>query len=146
MYMGYTYEWLPDVAIADAAFVARADSASELFIACALATAEVIVDLTGINPCRSQSLAVEAESLEELLHAWLDELIYLKDTKGLIFSEFEDLSINVDTNYSLRCLAHGEEIDQNRHTLGQDVKAVTYHLFGITEKKGRYEARVVLDI
>jgi len=144
--MGYSYDYLPDVATADAAFAARADTLEELFIAAALATAEVMVNLAGIRSIVKRKLSVRAENREDLLYRWLSELIYLKDVEYLIFIDY-NITITEDGAVSiLECTAGGEEIDQQRHELGQDVKAVTYHLFEIKEVDGKFRACVVLDI
>ena len=152
--MAYSYDYLPDVAIADAAFAARADTLTELFIAAALATAEVMVDIRSLRPIIRQRISVQGDSREDLLYRWLSELLYLKDVEYLIFVDYDIVisetatsSVEADGGkLALECTAGGERIDPRRHTLGQDVKAVTYHLFEIKEVEGEYLARVVLDI
>ena len=74
--MGYSYDYLPDVATADAAFAARADTLEELFIATALATAEVMVNLAGIRSVVKRKLSVRAENREDLLYRWLSQGIF----------------------------------------------------------------------
>lgn len=144
--MAYSYNYLPDIAIADAAFAAYGDTPEELFRAAALATAGVMIRLTDITVTVQKAITIQAETLEDLLYQWLSELIYLKDVERVIFVEF-DLSIkHVADRFELTAHAGGSEIDPIGHELGQDVKAVTYHLFGIKDVDGKYEARVVLDI
>jgi len=144
--MAYSYDYLPDVAIADAAFAARADTLTELFIAAALATAEVMVDIRSFRPIIRQRISVQGDSREDLLYRWLSELLYLKDVEYLIFVDYDIVISETGGKVALECTAGGEQIDPRRHTLGQDVKAVTYHLFEVKEVEGEYLARVVLDI
>ncbi len=144
--MGFSYKYLPDIVIADVAFLARGDTPSELFKAAALATAEVMVNPNGIDVVVRKDLAIRAENLEDLLFNWLSELVYVKDVEYLIFSEFDITIVEDKGGHLLTATLGGEEIDPRRHELGQDIKAVTYHLFEIKEVNGRYEARVVLDI
>ncbi len=144
--MGYSYKYLPDIVIADVAFVAYGDTPAEMFRAAALATTAVMVKLEDIHLVVRREMTIRAANLEDLLYQWLSELVYVKDLENLIFSEF-DISITRDKNgQQLTATVGGEEIDPHRYELGQDVKAVTYHLFEIKEVNGRYEARVVLDI
>ena len=144
--MGFSYNYLPEIVIADVAFRAVGDTPPELFQAAALATAEVMVNPRGINVENQRRIKLRAENLTELLFEWLAELIYIKDVEHLIFRQFDIAVAEAAEGYSLTATLGGEKIDPERHELGQDVKAVTYHLFEIKEVKGRYEAVVVLDI
>jgi len=144
--LAFSYNWLPDVAIADAAFRSEADSLAELFTAAALATTEVMIDLRDVRGRRKHTIRIQAENVEDLLFAWLSELIYVKDVQRLVFIDY---TISIDEgfdNLTLECTARGEKIDPDRHRLGRDVKAVTYHMFEVKEVGGKYEATVVLDI
>jgi SHS2 domain-containing protein len=144
--LAFSYNWLPDVAIADAAFRAEADTLAELFTAAALAVAEVMVNVRQIRACREHAFEIHADNVEDLLYRWLSELIYVIDVHHLIFVE-HDISIDEKNGgLTLKCTARGEEIDPQRHQLGRDVKAVTYHLFEVKEVGGKYQATVVLDI
>ena len=144
--MSHSFEYLPEIAIADAAFVARGSSLAELFTAAALATTGIMVELEDIRQTAERQISLDADSREDLLYQWLSELLYIKDVEYLVFSGF-DLAVAEDSG---RCRlsgkAFGERIDQQRHRLGQDVKAVTYHLFEIKQDSGEFTARVVLDI
>jgi len=144
--MSYSYNYLPDIAIADVAFHARGDSPAELFAAAALATTEVMIKPADIHKRIECTVSLRADNMEDLLYEWLSELIYLKDVERLIFIDFNINITGGDSTYDLQATLGGEEIDQNRHELGRDVKAVTYHLFEIKEVNNGYEARVVLDI
>jgi SHS2 domain-containing protein len=105
-----------------------------------------MVNPNGIDVVVRKDLTIRAENLEDLLFNWLSELVYVKDVEHLIFSEFDITIVEDKGGLLLTATLGGEEIDPRRHELGQDVKAVTYHLFEIKKVNGRYEARVVLDI
>lgn len=139
------YRYLEDVAIADAAFEAWGRDLGELFEAAALATFEVMVDLGGVVPRVRKEIELESKELDRLLYDWLSELVYLKDAEAMLFSHFK-VRIEMDGMYRLRAEAVGEEIDQARHRLRADVKAVTYHLFSLGRSEEGYKAMVVLDI
>ncbi len=139
------YRYLEDVAIADVAFEAWGKDPGELFEAAALATFEVMADLAGVEPRVTKEIELENEEMDRLLYDWLSELVYLKDAEAMLFSRFQ-VRIEGDGKYRLRAEAMGEEIDQARHRLRADVKAVTYHLFYLKKTEEGYMARVVLDI
>lgn len=138
------YRFLENVAIADAAFQAEADSLEELLQVCAEATFEVMVDSRNVERNDKEEVELTGENPEELLFDWLAELIYLKDLKSMLFSRF-DVDVQKKDGYSLRASVWGEPADQAKHEVRVDVKAVTYHLLEVKEKGGRWTARVVLD-
>ncbi len=138
------YRFLENIAIADAAFRAEADSLEELLQVCAEATFEVMVDSRNVERKNKEEVKLTGENPEELLFDWLAELIYLKDLKSMLFSRF-DVDVRKKNGYSLRASLWGEPADQAKHKVRVDVKAVTYHLLEVKEKGGKWTARVVLD-
>lgn len=139
-----TYRFLEDVAIADAAFEAEAESLNELFRICAQATFEVMADTRSIEPRHQEQVELTSLSLEELLFDWLAELIYLKDAQSMLFGEFE-VDIQENEGYRLTASAWGEPADQKKHKVRVDVKAVTYHLLEVKKSQGKWTAKVILD-
>ncbi len=139
-----TYRFLEDVAIADAAFQAEAESLEELFALCAQAAFDVMADTKTIEPKSKEGIELAGENLDELLFDWLAELIYLKDLKSMLFSRF-DIEIRKKNGYSLKASIWGEPADQKKHRVRVDVKAVTYHLLEVKKEDNKWTARVVLD-
>jgi SHS2 domain-containing protein len=139
------FVFLDDIATADVAIEARGDTLEELFSASAMATFAVMVDTEGVEPSIKKELHLENHEIDKLLFDWLAEIIYLKDSEYMVFSKF-DIKIEKDSNYLLNAKIFGEEIYQSRHKLRCDVKAVTYHLFDVSNKKGKWISRFVLDI
>lgn len=146
--MSFSYRYLPDIALADIAFEARGESLAELFEACGQALTDVMVESSTLSEAIELHFESEGENLEQCLHAWLEELVYLKDTAGMLAKSFRITlgARHTDEQCHVLTTLRGEEIDRARHTLGQDVKAVTYHMFEAKMENGRYYARVVLDI
>ena len=138
------YRFLEDVAIADAAFQAEAESLEELFVLCAQAAFDVMADPKTIEPSSREQVELASESLDELLFDWLAELIYLKDKKSMLFSRF-DIDIKKTNGYTLKASIWGEPADQKKHRVRVDVKAVTYHLLEVKKKDNKWTARVILD-
>ncbi len=139
------YIFLDDIATADVAIESRGDTLEELFTASAMATFEVMADISSIQSKTSNVLHLEHSEIDGLLFDWLAELIYLKDAESILFSKY-DLKISKDKNYQLDAEIFGEKINQSKHDLRCDVKAITFHLFEVYEKKGKWISRFILDL
>lgn len=142
------YRFLSNVALADIAFVSRADSLPSLFESAARALTEVMVDRKSVVARVERKIELTSPSVDRLLYDFLTELIVIKDVDSLLFKEFR-VSIASGREQRLMCEMRGEEIDREKHALRNDVKAVTMHMFGVRRprgKAGRWEATVVLDI
>ena len=139
------YIFLDDIATADVAIESRGDTLEELFTASAMATFEVMADTGGIQPEIKKTLRLENSEVDGLLFDWLAEIIYLKDSASMLFGKY-NLKITKKTNYQLDAEILGEEINQSRHDLRCDVKAITFHLFEVYEKDGKWISRFILDI
>ena len=139
------YIFLDDIATADVAIESRGDTLEELFSASAMATFEVMSDTSSIQPKIKKTLHLEHSEIDGLLFDWLAEIIYLKDSEFMLFGKY-DLKITKDTNYQLDAEILGEEINQSKHDLRCDVKAITFHLFEVYEKNGKWISRFILDI
>lgn len=146
--MTASFRFLEDIALADSAFEAMGDSPSELFQAAAQAVIETMVNPATVSASWSQTIQREDPDLSALLFDWLTEIVYLKDAKGLVFCE-ATASVTHDpvkNEWRLQSNVIGEPIDQTRHELRADIKAVTKHLYEVKQEGDRWMARVVLDI
>ncbi len=139
------YRFLEDIATGDAAFEAKGRTLEELFREAAVATFEVMVDTKGVEPWIIREVELKNEVVDILLFDWLSELIYLKDAEAVLFSKF-NVNIKKNDAYELRAKASGENIDQQKHILRSDVKAVTFHMFEVKKTEENWTARVILDI
>ncbi|ODS30514.1 MAG: hypothetical protein SCARUB_04368 [Candidatus Scalindua rubra] len=139
------FVFLDEIATADVAIESRGDTLEELFRASAIATFAVMVDIRGVQPKVKKEIHLENREIDKLLFDWLAEIIYLKDSEFMVFSKF-DIDIKKNSNYYLNAEVFGEEINQSEHELRCDVKAITFHLFDVYEKDGKWISRFVLDI
>ncbi len=138
------FKFLEDVAIADIAYMAYGKNLAELFENAALALSDVTVNLKGVKSKIKKEIKIKSDKIDLLLYDFLSEIIFIKDTKGLLFSKYK---VNIDEKkISLKAICQGEKIDRQRHELRNDVKAVTMHLFEIKKEKNRYSATIVVDI
>lgn len=126
---------------ADAGFRVRAPDRETLYRDAARALFSLIVeDLDKVEPIEQVHLELAGCSDDELLFDWLNELLYLYDTRGLVFSRF---SIRW-TDSGLEADVTGARPDPDR--LLHEVKAITYHDFEVKQTEPGWEARVIVDI
>lgn len=131
---------------ADVFFVAKADTLPALFNECALAVEETMVEVTKVKLKDKVKILGESDKVESLLFDFLDELLFFKDYRQLVFSKF-DIDIKESSGkYSLVCQAQGEKIDFSRHEPKVDVKAITMHEFKVEKVKDAWKAQVLIDI
>ena len=85
------------------------------------------------------ALALEAEDLEGLLVAWLGELAYLAETRGLVFETMA---------FSALTPTHVEARLTGRRAGPADtfIKAVTYHGLKVAKTPEGYTATIVFDV
>ena len=137
-------KFLPDIAIADIAFEVTAPTLNKLFEESAAAASDIMVNPKTVKLGMKKTIKLSADSLENLLFDFLGELIYLKDTKGLLFSRF---IVKVDEKKkTLTAIMCGEQIDRKKHDLRNDLKAITMHMFVLEKRVKGWYARVVVDI
>lgn len=127
---------------ADALVRARGDSLAELLAACAEGMFSVIVEEGEIRDRTNVAVELEAADAEELVHAWLRELLYRSSADGLVFARFD---VQAAAPTGLRAICHGEPFDPERH-YGTEVKAVTWHAFKVEETPEGWLAEVLFDI
>ncbi|MGP8124681.1 MAG: archease [Nitrososphaerales archaeon] len=138
------FRYLPDIALADIAFEAESDSVNGLFESSALALSDVMVDPGTLGTGTTRKVRISSDNLDTLLYDFLTEIIVVKDVDSLLFREIQ---VEVAPDHkSLEATMEGEPINRERHTLRNDVKAVTMHLFGVRRESERWRATVVLDI
>ena len=139
-----TFRFLPDVALADIAFEAEGVTVGQLFESCARAMTDIMVDPKTLKPKVTRNFSVGSGDLDNLLYDFLTELIIAKDVDSLLFKEFK-VAVDAEKG-TLAASARGEAIDRERHSLRNDVKAVTMHMFGVKRAGRGWKATVVLDI
>jgi SHS2 domain-containing protein len=120
-----------------------ADDLKGLFCEAAKALFDIITDLEQVEMNLERIVAVEGMGREELLVAWLNELLYLHDVEGLLFRDF---SISTIENRSLKGVARGEKFHELRHIIKTGIKAVTYHQLEIKEVDGCWQTQMIFDV
>ena len=125
---------------ADALIEVYGESLSERFANAAYAMFDQMTDASSIDAVGEVRVSLAAESREELLVDFLQELLYLHDAENLIFGRF---AVDVD-GLSLEATASGEEFDSEKHSKRAVVKGVTYH--GLTFDDENKKIVLLLDV
>ncbi len=132
---------------ADIKVKAYGKTLNDAFQEAARALSEAMTDTSKIKPVIRRKIEIEAEDLEALLYEWLEEFIYLFDSKGLVFSEFKVESIQqTEGELKLKGEACGEEFDVEKHPQRTGIKAMTYHEMKIKQSPKQTTLEFVLDI
>ncbi len=125
---------------------AYGNSIEELFINAAQGLFEAIADLSTIDATTQIDIEVSAESLEELMVAWLDELNFRHEVEELFLRRVEITEIS-DNPYRATAVAYGEPVDFAKHVVYTEIKSVTYHqLFVEKAPDNQWVAQVIFDL
>jgi SHS2 domain-containing protein len=88
------------------------------------------------------TLHIAGSDLEYLFVDWLDELLFLFESKRFLANEFQTQLDDAGLSATVR----GEPCDPARHVLAHEVKAVTYHGLEVGQSPDGWRAEVILDI
>ncbi|HZW31485.1 MAG TPA: archease [Isosphaeraceae bacterium] len=117
----------------------------DLFRTAAAGLFDVIVaNRAEVRDQDEETLSLAAESTEDLLLSWLNELIYRCETRHRLYHRF-DVDVDASDNH-LEATIAGEPIDRDRHILDHEVKAATRHGLVVRPEGGGWLAEVILDI
>jgi SHS2 domain-containing protein len=129
----------------DAKFQAFGASLEEAFSHAALALVSLMWEKTSIEKRKDIHIDVEGRDLKQLLVNFLEEILYLLDTKMFLLASVEDLTIEGGEGcYSLRALFKGDK-NSEKYSIFGSVKAVTYNEMEITPDTP-VTVQVVIDI
>lgn len=136
-----TYELIDHTA--DVGVKAYGKNLSEAFVNAAKGMFDIITDNSEIESVGQYDLELEAPDLEQLLVDFLSELLYLNSAKNQVFGFFiVDLD---EKNKKLSAKIFGEKFDLSKHKIGAEIKAVTYHILEVRNKRP-YHVQVLFDI
>ena len=131
---------------ADVMFEAQGKNLNEVFRNSALAVFDVQCNLKNVRSKIKKKIKLKNSVVGDLLFDFLEELIYLKDAKYLLFGKFDVKIKETKGEYILDVIAYGEKINPKKHELKTDVKAITLHEFFLKKVKDGWKCKVLLDI
>ncbi|HSU72865.1 MAG TPA: archease [Candidatus Binatia bacterium] len=133
---------LDNLVMADTAFEATGKDLNELFEHAGLAVESIMAE--SVKKVITKDVSLEKDTVENLLYAFLSELVYLKDAEQLLFSDIK-ASASKNSGWALHAHLRGETIHP-KMKLGTDVKAITLHQYEVKKGKDGWKATVVVDV
>ncbi len=122
---------------------------SELFQEAARGMVSQMIPLNSVREIEKRQFQIEGENGEELLLAWLREILYLIEG-GMVFTRFqvcEDRFSNKKADhFHFSCSLWGEHIDPSRHDLCTEIKAITRHGLHVKKKGPCWETLILFDV
>ena len=120
-----------------------------LFFNAARAMFEIMLEVVKKKPIFQKAehkkflLNKQGNNLEEVLVAWLSEILYLFSTEGLIM---EKTDIERLDSKSVQAELRGIIFNPDSYRIKTEIKAVTYHELEIKQTDHGYEAQVIFDV
>ena len=114
----------------------------EAFVNGAKALFSVMVDIQKVDGVEEYGVKCSADDTDTLFVEWLNNLLSIADSEGVVFSSFE---LEIKEN-SLEGKALGERLDRGKHRAAVEVKAATYHMLKVAETEGGFVAQCVVDV
>jgi SHS2 domain-containing protein len=128
---------------ADLAVELTADDLPSLFSVAAEALYSLIADPSTIEMREEITVSATGDKPDDLLHAWLCELLALFNVEGFVCKRCEILELG---NGRAKGKVNGERLDLKRHSFRTEIKGVTYHDFRFWQAGGLWHARVIFDV
>ena len=135
---------------ADGKFRAFGETLGEAFANAALACASLMWDWEKVGRRVAHAVEIHGRDVEQLLYKFLEELLYLLDTRAFLLGGVEDLKIveverDPETGFRLTARFVGDE-GLDRIEIHGSVKAVTYHEMKIEHRCGPWVVQAVVDM
>ena len=130
----------------DLSFDAWGDSLEELFTSAADALAHASLgEAVTLEPRESVAVDLREPDLELLLLRFLNELIYLRDARGMLLRPGE-IEIHRGDECRLAGRLVGERVASGARELELDVKAATAYGLSVEPDQAGWRATVTLDV
>jgi SHS2 domain-containing protein len=126
---------------ADIGVSASGQTLAEAFSNAAYGLFSIITDLRKVRKIESRRVELQENTPEDLLFAWLNQLIYLFDVEHILFKQCD---IQEFDSYKMKAVCFGEMVDPSRHEIKAGVKAATYHMLKVDPEKNLVQ--VIFDI
>jgi SHS2 domain-containing protein len=106
----------------------------------------IVENLEEVRPDQAVHIEVPGklspDALDYLLFDWLSELIHQFEATRLILCELDVRA----SGEGISAEGRGEELDPDRHRLGHEVKAVTYHQLYLRQTANGWEGQAIVDL
>jgi len=133
-----TFEHTADVGLAG-----RGDTLGELLEALGEGLAELLCRRASVRPAERHTLTVEADDVESITVDFLARLLTWTQVERFCVHAVRVTSASPTR---VEAVITGEPTDPARHELGDEVKAVTYHMLEVRHDGNVWHGRVLLDL
>ncbi|NCN65582.1 MAG: archease [Candidatus Altiarchaeum hamiconexum] len=134
--------------ISDLRFVAYGKTLNELFENCACAMFEGMLAEIKVGENFEHRGNLISENLTDLLHDFLNELLFIFETEHKVFKKFTADIIKKKDSYNLNFAAVGDKSEN--YVIDVGIKGITYHELSVERKENEgeifWEANVLCDI
>ncbi|MBS3084464.1 archease [Candidatus Pacearchaeota archaeon] len=127
---------------ADLKFKAYGKTVEEVFINSAKALMSQIFS-GRVKEKEKIKINLSGKDYESLLYNFLEEIIFLIDSKGFLVSEVKDLKID-KKSFKLSGVFEGDSGEN--YEVHTHIKAVTYNEMFVKRERGKWVSQVVLDV
>jgi len=124
---------------ADLALRIYGQDTRDLFANVAYAMFSELTDVNLIEPRVHHLVEIDGIDLESLLVNWLNELLYLHETRAEVYSIFD---IHELTTHDLQATVHGAHCE----SINTVIKAATFHNLVIQNISTGYVVTIVFDV
>lgn len=125
----------------------------EMFINAARGMYSLMLDVQEVEETVCLAVEAEAATLEGLLVGWLNELLYLTEREGIVFTRFQVISLEQPTGVpdgdgseAVARLCAEVRGGPAGGPPAKYIKAATYHRLKIHQEDGLWVAEVVFDV
>ena len=126
---------------ADAKFQAFGKNLEEAFTNAALALTKIMTD-NKVKTKITKKIKVSGNDNKSMLYNFLEELLFLLDTKNFLLGKIKEIKIK---NNTLTAVLIGDNNIKD-YEVKTNIKAITYNEMFIKQEKNKFALQVVLDI
>ena len=120
---------------------------AEAFEGAALALFSLLAEARAVRSKVEVQVRAQAPGLEELLVAFLNELVSVSDVRQLVFGDVQvEIAGGPAGPYRLTALARGEPFDPRRHDFTVLPKGATFTELRVAREGSRWVAQCVVDV
>lgn len=128
---------------ADVGLRVKAASAPDAFVAVAQGMFEILLSRRDAAETEEWAIHVTADDWQDLLVAWLEELLYRFEMEEMVPASFEIKRLDPE---QLEARIRGERLDPDRHEVGTQIRAVTSNHIYARQMSAGFEVQIVFDI
>ena len=115
----------------------------DLFSNAAFAMFDLITDIKSLKGTDASGLNIKGDDLPDLMVNWLRELLYIWNGKEKLI---ESVDIIYITENELTAKIKFDSFDLVKHSIKNEIKAVTYHQIQVNQVTDGWESKIIFDV